>query len=124
MAVDPESWGYSRLEVDGGDSTFIPLPDITPNNPPPFQLHLVGHGYIVIPPELQSVVILHNGLDYTEYYALMSGMDVCVPAFARDSDTNYVSQVSSTVAMCMENNVPVSIWIHSFVSSLLQEGEV
>jgi len=84
----------------------------------------VGHGYIVIPPELQSVVILHNGLDYTEYYALMSGMDVCVPAFARDSDTNYVSQASSTVAMCMENNVRVSIWIHSFVSSLLQEGEV
>ena len=124
MAVDPESWGYSRLEVDGGDSTFIPLPDITPNHPPPFQLHLVGLGYIVVPPELQSVVILHNGLDYTEYYALMSGMDVCVPAFARDSDTNYVSQASSTVAMCMENNVRVSIWIHSFVSSLLREGGV
>ena len=37
----------------------------------------MGHGYMDIPPELQSVVILHNGLDYPEYYALMSGMDVC-----------------------------------------------
>jgi hypothetical protein len=124
LAVDPESWGYSRLEVAGGDSTFIPLPDTTPNYSPPFQLHLVGHGYMAIPPELQSIVILHNGLDYTEYYELMSGMDVCVPAFARDSDTNYVSQASSTIAMCMENNVRAFIWIDSFISSLLREGEV
>jgi len=77
-----------------------------------------------IPPELENVVILHNGLDYMEYYALMNGMDVCVPAFARDSDTNYVSQASSTIAMCMENNVRALIWMDSFVSSLLREGEV
>ena len=69
-----------------------------------------------IPPELENVVILHDGLDYTEYYALMSVMDVCVPAFARDSDTNYASQASSTIAMCMENNVRALIWIDSFTS--------
>jgi len=48
----------------------------------------------------------------------------CVPAFARDSDTKYVSQASSTVAMCMKNNVRVLIWILFFVSSSLREGEV
>jgi len=58
-----------------------------------------------IPPELKNIVILHSGLGYTEFYTLMSGMDVCIPAFPRDSDTNYVDQASSTVAMCMENNV-------------------
>ena len=65
----------------------------------------MGHGHLDIPPELQSIVILHKDLDYTEFYALMSRMDVCVPAFARNQDMNYVSQASSTVAMCMENNV-------------------
>jgi len=118
LAVDPESWGYTR-EVDGGNYLFVPSPDTTPNHLPPFQLHLVGHGYMVIPPELENIVILHNGLDYTEFYALMSGMDICVPAFARDSDINYVSQASSTVAMCMENNVRTWIWIDPFVPSLL-----
>ena len=111
LVVDPESWGYSRLQVDGGNSTFVPLPDTPPNHAPPFKLHLVGHGYMVIPPEFENIVILHNGLDYPEFYTLMSEMDVCLPAFARDSDTNYVSQASSTVVMCLENNVRASIWI-------------
>ena len=65
----------------------------------------MGHGKLEIPPALKNIVVLHVDLEYTEFYALMSGMDVCVPAFARNSDTNYVNQASSTVAMCMENNV-------------------
>lgn len=78
---------------------------MTLDHSPHFKLHLVGDGNMDIPPELENIMILHNGLDYTEFYAFMSGMDVCVPSFARDSDTNYVNQASSTVAMCMENNV-------------------
>jgi len=104
LTDDPESWGYT-LEVDGENSTFISSPDTTPDHSPPFQLHLVGHGKLDVPPALKNIVVLHVDLDYTEFYALMSRMDVCVPAFARNSDANYVNQASSTVAMCMENNV-------------------
>jgi len=78
---------------------------MTLDHSPHFKLHLVGNGNMDISPELENILILHNGLDYMEFYAFMSGMDVCVPSFARDSDTNYVNQASSTVAMCTENNV-------------------
>ena len=107
LAADPELWGYSRIQDDGGNAKFIHLLDSdTALNPsPPFKLHLVGHGAIVIPPGLQNIVILHYNLDYTEFYTLMSEMDLCIPAFPKDSDTNYVDQASSTIAMCMENNV-------------------
>jgi len=69
-----------------------------------------------IPLELKNMVVLHSGLDYTEFCTFMSGMDVCVPAFPRDSDMNYVIQASSTVAMCMENNVCGFGLILSFLS--------
>jgi hypothetical protein len=70
-----------------------------------------------IPPELKHIVILHSGLDYTEFYTLMSGMDICLPAFPRNSDENFVYQASSTIAMCMENNVRVFGLIFSSLSS-------
>jgi len=105
LYVEPESWGYSRLQV-GKDSTFIPLHNTTLNHSPPLKLHLVGSGWVNIPPGLKNIVIMHKDLDYTEYYTFMSGMDVCVPAFLSNSDKNYVYQASSTIAMCMENNVP------------------
>jgi len=106
LHVEPELWGYSRLQV-GEDSKFIPLSNTTLNHSAPFQVHLVGNGWMDIPPELSNIVIIHSGLAYTEYYALLGGMDVCLPAFPRDSDAYYVHQASSTVLMCMENNVPI-----------------
>jgi len=53
---------------------------MTLDHSPHFKLHLVpvGDGNMDIPPELENIMILHNGLDYTEFYAFMSGMDVCV----------------------------------------------
>jgi len=36
----------------------------------------------------------------------MAGMDVCIPAFG-PSDEYYAPQASSTVAMCLEVNVPI-----------------
>jgi len=54
---------------------------------------------------LKNIVIMHKDLDYPEYYTFMSGMDMCVPAFLSKSDKNYAYQASSTIAMCMENNV-------------------
>jgi len=82
----------------------------------------VGNGWIDIPPELKNIVILHSGLNYTEFYTLMSGMDVCIPAFPINSDTNYVYQASSTIVMCMENNVRGFGLILSF-RSLLGKGK-
>ncbi|KDR85772.1 hypothetical protein GALMADRAFT_386332 [Galerina marginata CBS 339.88] len=59
---------------------------------PPFRLHLVGNGNIDIPDELKNLIVFHTGLNYTEYYHLMGGMDV---------------QASSTIAMCMEVDLPI-----------------
>lgn len=59
---------------------------------------------MVLPPELENVVIFHVGLNYDEYYDVMAGMDVCVPAFGPNDDY-YLLQASSTVAMCMQVDV-------------------
>jgi len=117
LVDDPELWGYSHVQDDnGGNVRFIPSFDShTALNPSlPFKLHLVGHGAMAIPPGLENIVILHYNLDYTDFYTLMSGMDLCIPAFPKDSDTNYVDQASSTVAMCMENNVRALVGLISF----------
>lgn len=95
------SWGY--LPLDGGPS-FVPDSSIME---PPFKLHLVGSGSLDLPPELKNIVFLHTELDYDQYYDLMAGMDVCVPAFG-PSDVYYTMQASSTVVMCMETNVSYS----------------
>ena len=101
MVVEPELWGYSRHQV-GEDSTFIPLPNATS---PPFKLHLIGSGGVAIPPELKNVVVTHGGINYTDFYTLLSEMDVCLPAFSRSSDAYYVYQASSVILKCYENNV-------------------
>jgi len=59
-----------------------------------------------LPLELKNVVIFHLQLNYDQYYDIMAEMDVCVPAFGPFSDY-YTVQASSTVAMCMETNVPI-----------------
>lgn len=98
FAEDPPAWGYHPL---GDGPSFIrdaSLPD------PPFKLHLVGSGWIDLPPELKNVVVFHVYLGYDRYYEVMGEMDVCVPAFG-PSDEYYTVQASSTVAMCLEVNV-------------------
>jgi len=99
--VEPELWGYSRLQV-GEESTFIPLLNTTS---PPFKLHLIGSGGVVIPPELKNIVVTYGGINYTDFYTLLSEMDVCLPAFSRSSDAYYVYQASSVILKCYENNV-------------------
>jgi hypothetical protein len=95
---NPANWGYHPL---GNGSSFIPDTSLVD---PPFKLQLVGHGWVDIPPELKNVVAFHVNLNYTEYYDVMAGMDVCIPAFG-PSDEYYRPQASSTVAMCLEVNV-------------------
>ena len=63
----------------------------------------MGSGWLDIPLELQNIVVLHTSLSYNEYYEVMAGMDVCIPAFGQTDD--YTVQASSTVATCMEANV-------------------
>lgn len=95
---DPESWGYLPLY---NEPSFVPKAG---SIYPPFKLHLVGSGLMDLPLELKNVVIFHVQLDYNQYYDIMAGMDICVPAFGPSSDY-YTVQASSTVAMCMETNV-------------------
>jgi len=99
-SADPYAWGYLPLE----DSSPSFLPDTTINNPP-FKLHLVGSGWIDVPTELKNLIIFHTNLNYSEFYSVMSNMDVCVPAFLATKDQNYKRQASSSIAMCMEVNV-------------------
>jgi len=96
---DPYSWGYSPLV----DSPSF-LQDTTLAEPP-FKLHLVGSGWIDVPIELKNVVVFHTNLNYADFYAVMSGMDICVPAFLATQNRNYRRQASSSIAMCMEVNV-------------------
>lgn len=98
LIEDPDAWGYLPLN---NSASFIPKADSVD---PPFKLHLVGSGMMNLPLELKDVVVFHVGLNYDQYYAIMAGMDVCVPAFGPSSDY-YTLQASSTVSMCMETNV-------------------
>jgi len=72
----------------------------------PFQLHLVGSGgrQFEVPPELDNVVVFHSDLDYTQFFDTLARMDICVPAFVRDS-TYYEYQASATIGLCLELNV-------------------
>jgi hypothetical protein len=97
---NPSSWGYLPL----GDGPAFARD--TSVDDPPFQLHLAGSGTLEIPPELRDIVIIHLDLDYGQFYKLMGTMDACIPAFPPDN-TYYEPQASSTVAMCMEANVPI-----------------
>lgn len=60
---------------------------------------------MVVPPELESVIVLHQHLDYDQYYQLIGQMDLCIPAFNLEDDRYFTNQSSSTVGMCVEVNV-------------------
>lgn len=78
---DPHAWGYLPLE---SSPSAVYKPDPT-SALDPFVLHLAGSGSIEVPPALRDVVRLHIDLEYEEYYDLIHGMDLCIPAFAEDS---------------------------------------
>ncbi|KAF7316684.1 hypothetical protein HMN09_00401300 [Mycena chlorophos] len=105
LAVDPKVWGYLPLQ-DNEASYRVD----TSLQDPPFRLFLIGSGYIEIPEQLQNVVVIRDGLDYPEFYALMSQMDICVPAFSSEHAGEYYdSQASSTFAMAVECDVPILV---------------
>ncbi|KAJ7236810.1 hypothetical protein C8J57DRAFT_1087981 [Mycena rebaudengoi] len=102
FARDPKAWGYLPLAThDASYIADITLPD------PPFRLFLVGSGHLQIPHELQNVVVIHDGLNYPEYYELMSRMDICVPALF--SNKYYDRKASSTFATAFGSNVPILV---------------
>lgn len=71
-----EAWGYRPLGYDR--DVYEPLPN---SGYEPFQLHLIGDGHLDIPKALSNVIYIHNGLNYTDFYAFMQSMDVVIPAF-------------------------------------------
>ncbi|KAI0637638.1 hypothetical protein C8Q77DRAFT_1048120 [Trametes polyzona] len=98
---DPGAWGYHPLE---GRKSFVPDPN---SHAPPFQLLLVGSGWLEIPEELAYIVSMHTDLPYSGFYQLIAGCDIVVPAFA---DNTYLTvQASSTMALATELNVPILV---------------
>ncbi|OCH93915.1 hypothetical protein OBBRIDRAFT_723822 [Obba rivulosa] len=96
---DPAVWGYQPL---GERESF--MPDLRSKDLP-FQLYLVGSGWMDIPTELAYMVNVYRDLDYPDFYAVVADMDVVVPAFSEFS--YYLMQASSTVAMAVELDVPI-----------------
>ncbi|KAJ6507960.1 hypothetical protein C8R47DRAFT_1236962 [Mycena vitilis] len=98
FARDPKVWGY--LPLGSGDDSYYAVDTTLPD--PPF-----------IPHELKDVVLIRKGLSYPDFYALMSEMDICVPAFSHvdegGSEEYYLYQASSTSAMAAECNVPILV---------------
>ncbi|KAJ7678990.1 hypothetical protein DFH06DRAFT_975066 [Mycena polygramma] len=100
---DPKVWGY--LPLGSEDDAFYVVDTTLPD--PPFRLFLIGSGYLEIPHEFKDVVLIRDGLSYPDFYALMSEMDICVPAFSNNG--YYDFQASSTFAMAVECNVPILV---------------
>ncbi|KAJ7678981.1 hypothetical protein DFH06DRAFT_975171 [Mycena polygramma] len=109
FARDPKVWGY--LPLGSKDDSYYAVDTTLPD--PPFRLFLIGSGYLEIPRELKDVVLIRKGLSYPDFYALMSEMDICVPAFSHvdegGSEEYYLYQASSTFAMAAECNVPILV---------------
>ncbi|KAJ7761986.1 hypothetical protein DFH07DRAFT_739565 [Mycena maculata] len=96
-------WGYLPLASE--DASYVV--DTTLADPP-FRLFLIGSGHLEIPNELENIILVRDGLNYAEFYALMSTMDICVPAFSTGGGY-YDAQASSTFAMAVECNVPILV---------------
>jgi len=101
LREDPAAWGYLPL---GDQPSYVPDPNQTN---PPFQLHVLGSGWLAVPDELKNIIVVKTDLNYPEFYELMSQMDICVPAFAELG--YYRMQASSTFAMAVECNVPIIV---------------
>ncbi|KAF8340786.1 hypothetical protein F5887DRAFT_888634 [Amanita rubescens] len=99
---DPKAWGYLPLE---NHSSYLPDPDLPDQ---PFKLHLIGSGWLDVPPELKNIIVFHINLNYTQFYNLMATMDICVPAFP-NNDEYFEKEATSTAAMCLESDVPLLV---------------
>ncbi|KAJ6546927.1 hypothetical protein B0H19DRAFT_954108 [Mycena capillaripes] len=106
LARDPKVWGYLPQEVENASYVVD-----TSLEDPPFRLFIVGSGDLNIPRELQNLIIVRKGLNYSDFYALMREMDICVPAFAPGGGY-YDVQASSTIAMAVECDVPILVTEH------------
>ncbi|OBZ66784.1 GDP-mannose 4,6 dehydratase [Grifola frondosa] len=96
---DPHAWGYLPLE---GRNSFIP----NPHSPAkPFELLLVGAGYLDVPDELAYMVSMYRDLDYEDFYTLIAEADVIIPAFV--GAAYYEFQASSTINLAVELDVPL-----------------
>ncbi|KDQ54542.1 hypothetical protein JAAARDRAFT_38216 [Jaapia argillacea MUCL 33604] len=102
LEEDPQVWGY--LPLSAGQTAYEPDLEL---DSWPFNLNIVGTGYMEIPPILANVVRVRTELPYPEYYALMQKMDIVLPAFG--GSTYYQEMASSTVAMAVECNVPLLV---------------
>lgn len=86
IRLDPRAWGYEllrdtqELSSSDGDATSTGAgrlyPLRTPGAPEPFELHLLGkvEHLPVVPALLRDVVFIHEGLPYTDFYALLASM--------------------------------------------------
>lgn len=87
MSEDPVAWGYLPLgtKTEESDDGSVYHPD--PNSAlDPFILNLAGRGGIDIPDSLQKNIIkVHKDLKYNDFYEVMHGMDLVLPAFAGDT---------------------------------------
>ncbi len=67
-------------------------------------MHLAGSGKLDVPVALKNIIVFHTNLNYSQFYDLMSTMDICVPAFP-NADEYFEMKASSTPAMCLESHV-------------------
>ena len=115
--ADPQMWGYMLPEV--GSSAYSPRKELEP-----FKLHLLGVKNLDVPPELEHVVVFHNGLRYTDSCTLMQNMDIVIPGFADEYGmyylllalfrhstklSDYDELISSSVASAVQCSVPLLV---------------
>ncbi|KAG8901341.1 hypothetical protein FRC00_007754 [Tulasnella sp. 408] len=102
LGEDSRGWGY-RWNTE--ETKYVADP-AAPH--PPFVLHLVGGGKIIIPKELQDVVVKDTDLDTVPFYELIQSVDVVVPAFSEHGGY-LVRQASSTIHTAVMNHVPLLV---------------
>jgi hypothetical protein len=69
---DPAAWGYETND----DGRFVETKHRTGGSITPFKLHLLGEhvGNVTWPDQLQDVIRVHSGLNYSEYYDVLTSM--------------------------------------------------
>lgn len=74
LSEDPAAWGYAVVE---GTKALEPIPD----HADVFQLHLLGqmNDFLQWPEELNKVIVVHQTLEYDEYYRTLLSMDLLLP---------------------------------------------
>ncbi|KAJ7312333.1 hypothetical protein DFH08DRAFT_897285 [Mycena albidolilacea] len=106
LSEDPKVWGY--LPLDGENATYVVDTALRVAGSP-FRLFFVGSGTAIqIPQELENIVLIRSRLNYVDFYAFMSTMDISLPVFPANN-AYYDAKASSTFAMAIECNVPILV---------------